>query len=115
MGNIMRNISITVAATLACCLLCAPATAANWLQGHISEITYTGDALMVRLGNGVTDNCASSPGGWMIVPATSKPMQAYLTGLWLSGSAPHTQVVVYTDAPTSSGGYCSISQIQPLA
>lgn len=56
---------------------------------------------------------SGSPYGWLQIPATNKAMQAYVTGLWLSGNAPDTFVYIYTNAPAAAGGYCQVTQINP--
>jgi hypothetical protein len=95
-----------------CLLLGATASAApNYIQGHITNVTFVHDAVMIMVDTGLPDNCAGTGWGWMKIPTTSKPMMALVTGLWLRGDAASTLVTVYTDGLVD--GYCRVTQIDP--
>lgn len=95
-------------------LMCAQASHAyeTYAIGHINNVTFAGDEILVRLDSPNPDNCASSRIGWMKIPAQQKAMQSFVIGLWLRGDISQTTVVVYTNPPDTSG-YCSINQIDP--
>lgn len=86
---------------------------ASWQDGHISNITYGADFMLIMLDTGVPTNCAGTPSGWMKIPAQNKPMLAFVTGLWMRGDASQISVTVYTDGIGASG-FCEINQIDPV-
>jgi hypothetical protein len=94
-------------ATLASSAVAGP----NYVQGHISNVTFAGDSVLIMIDAGFPDNCANTPSGWMLVPPEYKPLSAFVLGLWLRGDAAQVQVTVYTEA--LAGWYCRISQIDP--
>jgi len=86
-------------------------TAPTYVSGHISNVTFAGDYVMIMVDAGLPDNCAGTPWGWMRIPPEYKPMIAFVTGLWMRGDAAQIAVSVYTDGIV--GGYCRITQIDP--
>jgi hypothetical protein len=80
--------------------------------GRINNVTFAGDGVLIRLDTGLPDNCAGTGSGWMLIPISAKPIQAFVLGLWLRGDAAQVTVVVYTTAGVVSG-YCQIDQIDP--
>lgn len=92
--------------------------ASNYVVGTINNISFeTGsaagpDGVLVSLSAGLPSNCTGSPFGWMYVPASSSVVVAYVTGLWLTGSASATTLTVYTNG-IGTDGFCEITQIQP--
>jgi hypothetical protein len=86
-------------------------TAPAYVSGHISNVTFAGDSVMIMVDAGLPDNCAGTGWGWMKVPSESKYMSAFVIGLWMRGDAAQTVVTVYTDGLV--GGYCRIAQIDP--
>jgi hypothetical protein len=86
-------------------------TAATYVSGHISNVTFAGDYLMIMVDAGLPDNCVGTGWGWMKIPPENKPMIAFVTGLWMRGDAAQVVVTVYTDGLV--GGYCRISQLDP--
>jgi hypothetical protein len=87
-------------------------SAPTYMFGRISNVSLVGDMVFITLDTGLPDNCAGTPFGWMVVPASYKTMAAFVIGLRLSGNLRETNVVVYTtgrDGP----GYCQIDQIDP--
>lgn len=80
--------------------------------GRINNVTFAGDGVFIQLDSGLPDNCIGTASGWMLVPASAKPLQAFVTGLWLRGDAAQVTVTVYTNAGVVSG-YCQIDQIDP--
>lgn len=85
---------------------------ATYLAGRISNVTFSGDSVMIMLDTGVPGNCVGTPFGWMRIPAANKPMTAFVIGLWLKGDASAVQVTVYTDPPSSSA-FCTVHQLDP--
>jgi hypothetical protein len=67
---------------------------------------------MIMLDVGLPSNCEGTAWGWMKVPPENKAMTAFVIGLWLRGDASSTDVSVYTDGVV--GGYCRITQIDPV-
>lgn len=85
----------------------------DYLSGHISNVTFGANSVLVMLDTGLPDNCAGSPYGWMLIPGGAKVAQAFVLGLWLRGDAAQTSVYIYTTSPPSSGAYCEVTQIDP--
>ena len=100
-----------VSAVLALCTWTAEA-APTYQSGHIIDVTFNGDSVLIRLDAAVPDNCAGTPVGWMAISSTYKPMQAFVTGLWMRGDLGATYVTVYTSG--IANGYCQIGQIDQL-
>lgn len=89
-----------------------PVTAGpTFITGHISNVTYVSDYVMIRVDAGLPDNCVGTSWGWMKIPPENKAMAAFVTGLWMRGDADQVVVDVYTDGLV--GGYCRITQIDP--
>jgi len=101
-----------LSALLAASMLAATsALAADTNQsGHITRVTYFANTLMIMLDVGPPTNCAATPFGWMMVPASNTPMIAFVSGLWFRGDAAAKSLVVYTSGIDGSG-YCQINQI----
>jgi hypothetical protein len=53
----------------------------NYAMGHISDVTFAGDMLLVRMDVAAPSNCASTSFGWMKIPATERAMQSFVTAL----------------------------------
>ena len=85
--------------------------APTYTSGHITNVTFGGDFVMIILDAPLPDNCAGVSYGWMTIPAQNKPMIAFVIGLWMRGDAASTMVTVYTDALV--GGVCRINQLDP--
>ena len=101
-----------VVAAAVCGMLSNSAQAApTYMSGHITNVTFAQDWVMVMLDTGLPDNCAGTAYGWMKIPPEDKPMIAFVTGLWMRGDAAQVVVTVYTDGLV--GGYCRIAQIDP--
>ncbi|GFE88655.1 hypothetical protein [Steroidobacter agaridevorans] len=83
----------------------------NYQDGRVIDITMAGGEVMIRLDTGLPDNCAGAPYGWMSIPATGKPMQAYILGLQLRGDLGDVQMRVFTAGLVN--GSCSVNQIDP--
>jgi hypothetical protein len=81
------------------------------ISGHISNVTFASDFVMIMVDSGLPDNCAGTSWGWMKIPVASKAMAAFVIGLWMRGDAASTLVTVYTDGLVD--GYCRITQIDP--
>lgn len=107
----IRRIAKPVAAVLGIVVSAAAYAAPSWTTGHISNITYTGGTVFIMTDSPLPDNCAGTPSGWMVVPATDKAMIAFVTGLWMRGDAAQVTVSVYTTGLVN--GWCEINQIDP--
>jgi hypothetical protein len=81
--------------------------------GHITNVTFAGDTVMIMMDVGVPDNCIGTPYGWMIIPANYKSMSAFVLGLWMRGDLRQVGVTVYTTGRDSYGN-CQINQIDPV-
>jgi hypothetical protein len=104
-----------VAAAITLCALLASGSAyaeQTYQFGRIINVTYVEDVMLIRLDTGLPGNCAGTPYGWMMIPSTSKPMIAFVTGLLLRGDLASIPVGVYTSG-LGSAGYCQIGQIDP--
>ena len=82
----------------------------NYISGHIYEVTFNGDEVLIRIDAGMPTNCAGGP-TWMLVPPEYKTMRAFVLGLWMRGDAAQVNVMVYTSGVV--GSYCQIVQIDP--
>ena len=109
----MKELSWKLAALIGSLWATSVPAADAYLGGHINDVTFAGSDVMVRLDTGVPDNCTGTPFGWMLIPNSAKPMQAFVIGLWMRGDAAQTYAVVYTTA-VSVGGYCIINQLDPV-
>jgi hypothetical protein len=87
-------------------------TAPSHTSGHISNVTFVDDYVMIMVDVGLPGNCAGTSWGWMKIPVASKAMAGFVIGLWMRGDAANTMVTVYTDGLVD--GYCRISQIDPV-
>ncbi|HEU5134647.1 MAG TPA: hypothetical protein VFU13_05845 [Steroidobacteraceae bacterium] len=85
--------------------------ATNYVQGHINNVTFAGDEVLIQVDVGLPDNCIGTHYGWMRIPPEYKSMNAFVIGLWMRGDASQTLVVVYTEG--LAGSYCRIGQIDP--
>ena len=86
--------------------------AGSSITGTINDVTFADEYVMIRMGAGVPGNCQGTPWGWMRIPVENKSTNAFVIGLWMRGDAATTAVSVYTDGLV--GGYCKISQIDPV-
>ena len=108
----MKYLWVRFAAIAALSFASQSATAAaNYQSGHIADVTFLGDAVMLRLDSGQPDNCTGTAWGWIKVPVANKSMSAFVIGLWMRGDAATTTVTIYTDG--LADGYCRITQIDP--
>jgi hypothetical protein len=103
---------LAVAVTLSALPLASAQTYSTYVSGRISNVTFADDYVMIMVDTGLPDNCAGSAWGWMKIPTTSKPMAAFVLGLWMRGDAASTVVTVYTDGLV--GAYCRVTQIDPV-
>jgi hypothetical protein len=87
-------------------------TSTGYTSGHISNVTFVDDYVMIMVDAGLPGNCAGTSWGWMKIPVASKAMAAFVVGLWMRGDAAQTTVTVYTDGLVD--GYCRITQIDPV-
>lgn len=85
----------------------------NYQSGHITNVTFAGDDVLIMLDSGLPDNCVGTPYGWMQIPSTAKVTKAFVLGLWLRGDLLSVAMTVYTSGRDSSG-YCQINQIDPV-
>jgi hypothetical protein len=83
----------------------------TYITGHINDVTFVWDAVLIRIDAGLPDNCAGTSYGWMKIPVENKSMNAFVVGLWMRGDAQQVPMTVYTDGLV--GGYCRITQIDP--
>jgi hypothetical protein len=83
----------------------------TYITGHMIDVTFAWDYVLIRIDAGLPDNCAGTSYGWMKIPAENKSMNAFVVGLWMRGDAQQVPMTVYTDGLV--GGYCRITQIDP--
>jgi hypothetical protein len=109
-----RNLWATLIATAMTGLLqtAVAQTAPSHVSGHISNVTFVDDYVMIMVDAGLPGNCVGTSWGWMKIPLASKAMAAFAVGLWMRGDAASTAVTVYTDGLVD--GYCRITQIDPV-
>lgn len=82
----------------------------NYQLGHISRVSFVPNAVLIMLDNGIPTNCTGTPAGWLMISATSGPIVAFVTGLWMRGDAAQIQLAVYTSGIDSTS-FCQVSQI----
>jgi hypothetical protein len=93
-------------------LIGAPALAfPNYTTGHISDVTFAGNSVLIRTDAALPDNCLGTPYGWMQISGTYASMNAFVLALWARGDANSVVVNVYTTGVAN--GYCQIDQIDP--
>jgi hypothetical protein len=112
----MRRATVAIVAAIAVTLVMAPhsaraQTSSIYTSGHISNVTFAGNDVMIMVDAGLPGNCAGTSWGWMRIPAENHAMNAFVIGLWMRGDASQVTVTVYTDGLV--GGYCRITQIDP--
>lgn len=107
----MKSLMTRVTIIAMCFAAHAANAASNYQTGHIADVTFLGDAVMLRLDSGQPDNCTGTAWGWIKVPVANKSMSAFVIGLWMRGDATTTTVTVYTDGVVD--GYCRSTQIDP--
>jgi hypothetical protein len=113
MNVFQKRLFVAAALVAALSLPMRPAQAApGYISGHISNVTFAGDWVMVMVDAGLPDNCAGTSWGWMKIPPENKAMSAFVIGLWMRGDAAEVIVTIYTDGLV--GGYCRITQIDPV-
>jgi hypothetical protein len=86
--------------------------AATYVSGHISNVTFASDVVMIMVDAGLPDNCVGSGWGWMKISSEKKAMMAFVLGLWMRGDAAQTVVTVYTGGLVD--GLCRVDQIDPV-
>ena len=106
-----RNIPVVFAALVSITLSASVSAAPTYISGHIYDVTFAGDSVMIRIDTGLPDNCVGSPYGWIKIPPEDKPMAAFVVGLWMRGDEASTNVTVYTNGLV--GGYCQAGQLDP--
>lgn len=108
------------AGVLACLLALAsfahttPALAEASQTGHISSMTTVNNGvsgILILLDSGLPTNCTGTPYGWLWIP-DGTTIDAYVLGLWLSGTESSVLVTVYTSG-LATNGFCEVTQIQP--
>ena len=82
----------------------------NYQFGHISRVSFVPNAVLIMLDNGIPTNCTGTPAGWLMINASSAPIVAFVTGLWMRGDASQVQLAVYTSGIDSTS-FCQVSQI----
>ena len=112
MSGKKRSGILRIAAVLAALFVTSAEAGPTYTSGHISNVTFAGDWVMIMVDAGLPDNCAGTSWGWMKIPPENKAMSAFVIGLWMRGDAAQTEVSVYTDGLV--GGYCRITQIDPV-
>jgi hypothetical protein len=110
-GNLRTRILHAVVVMAALC--CSPAgaqTGPAHVTGHISNVTFNGNEVLIIVDAGLPGNCTGAS-SWMRIPPEFKPINAFVLGLWMRGDAAQVTVTVY--AAEAVGGYCVITQIDP--
>jgi hypothetical protein len=110
--NLVKYLSGRVAALLLCCAVSTANAGPYYQVGRITNVTFTGDNMLIILDSGLPDNCAGTPYGWMWLPASAKPMMAFVMGLWLRGDLSKITVTVYTSGRDATS-FCQVNQIDP--
>lgn len=80
------------------------------LGGKISNLTAVKPGILVMLNNGMPDNCAGSPYGWMLIKQENTAITAVVLSAWALGK---TQGTIYTTGRENGTGYCLVSQFDP--
>jgi len=84
----------------------------TYTYGHISNITYASDLVLIRLDVPHPGNCPPSSLNWIAIPAANKPIQAFVLALQAGGAMSSVMVTVYTDPPSATV-FCTANQIDP--
>lgn len=83
----------------------------NYSVGHIANVTFVNNDVLITLDVAKPDNCAGG-NGWLRISGDNKPMVAFVLGLWMRGDLSGPEVTIYTGGLDSSG-YCLIGQLDP--
>jgi len=111
-----RNISpkrkFLLIASVASAFVASTAIAAAYYQtGHLSNVLFpAGDLVLISLDSGLPDNCAGTPNGMMMIPASEKTMKASILSLLARGDSAQTTVTTYTSGRDGSG-FCQVNQV----
>lgn len=90
----------------------APALAGpTYTSGHINNVTFAGNFVMIMTDAPLPDNCVGTSSGWLQIPAANTSMIAFVLALWARGDESSTNVTVYTGG--LSGAFCQGNQIDP--
>jgi hypothetical protein len=81
----------------------------SYTNGYITNITYVGDQILIRLNVPLPTNCPAY--NWASIPASNKPMQAWVLALEARGALSQVMITIYTGSPNSP--YCTVTQIDP--
>jgi len=77
-------------------------------SGNITNLTSTSSGVMIMLSGTLPDNCQGTPYGWMLIPQEYKAMTAVVLLAYQNKQG----IAVYTQ-PSTSGGFCTINQVNP--
>ncbi len=46
----------------------------NHISGRIVSMSFVADEIYIKVDTGLPDNCVGTPFGWMVIPASAKPL-----------------------------------------
>ena len=94
-------------------LLSSVSAVADGTTGHITAIDATVNGLMIMTDGPLPPNCTGTPFNWLLIPTANSPMVALAMGVYLTGGFSGPSVAVYTSG-IGTGGFCIVSQVEPL-
>src|SRR5678816_2052929 len=50
----------------------------TYISGHINNVTFAGDQVLIMVDAGLPDNCVGTSYGWMKIPPEYKSMSAFV-------------------------------------
>lgn len=82
----------------------------NYTYGKMTDMSAIAEGLLIRINAPVPDNCAGTPYGWMLIPATNKPIMAAAMMFWATGKR---TAEIYTVPATTTGpnAFCTVTQL----
>lgn len=83
---------------------------ANYQAGKIIDLTATSDGLMIKMDEGLPDNCEGTSHGWMLVKKEDTAIISVVLATWMAERAIGT---VYTSGRENGAGYCRVNQFDP--
>ncbi|UTM57409.1 hypothetical protein L4174_000490 [Photobacterium sp. CCB-ST2H9] len=86
--------------------------ASHYISGTITNITAIEGALLINVNNGnIPDNCKGTPYNWLKIKQENTTMVSVVLAQWASNKRSAT---VYTSGIETAGGYCLVTQVDPI-
>ncbi|WP_330961513.1 hypothetical protein [Photobacterium sp. 53610] len=105
----LMNITVVIAFALMTFFANA---AGHYVSGKITNITAIEGALLIMMENGnIPDHCKGTPYNWLKIKQENTTIVSVVLAQWASNNRTAT---VYTSGIETTGGYCVVTQVDPL-